>query len=288
MAEVIFGEIFGVRIGQIFASRRELHDANVHRGLMRGIAPGGSSIVLSGGYVDDEDYGEQIIYTGEGGNDLGSGHQIADQTLSGGNLALARNCDEGRLIRVNRGSKLDSHYAPARGYRYDGLYRVESYWQELGQDGYLVWRFRLEEHSEQKTFDTDNLVKGSITPPKGTERPGRAQVTVSRVVRSTVIGDEVKRLHNYTCQICGLRLETPAGAYAECCHIKPLGRPHSGPDTLENVLCLCANCHVLLDKKAILIADDLGIEDTNRSIRQAEGHNVNPDYLAYHRGLIRQ
>ena len=58
MADVIFGSIPGVEVGQHFSDRRELHDANVHRGLMKGIAPAGSSIVLSGGYVDDEDYGD--------------------------------------------------------------------------------------------------------------------------------------------------------------------------------------------------------------------------------------
>ena len=47
----MLGEIPGVEEGRIFRSRQELHEANVHRGLMRGIAPGGHSIVLSGGYV---------------------------------------------------------------------------------------------------------------------------------------------------------------------------------------------------------------------------------------------
>ena len=65
----MFGQIEGVTEGQIFQSRQELHDANVHNGLMRGIGMKGSSIVLSGGYVDDEDLGDEIIYTGEGGRD---------------------------------------------------------------------------------------------------------------------------------------------------------------------------------------------------------------------------
>ena len=64
---VILGAVPGIGVGKTFADRRALHDANVHRGLMRGIAPRGSSIVLSGGYVDDEDFGNLIIYTGEGG-----------------------------------------------------------------------------------------------------------------------------------------------------------------------------------------------------------------------------
>jgi hypothetical protein len=47
---------------------------------MNGIAPNGTSIVLSGGYVDDLDEGDLIVYTGEGGRDPGTGRQIADQS----------------------------------------------------------------------------------------------------------------------------------------------------------------------------------------------------------------
>ena len=80
----MFGEIEGVTEGQIFESRRELHDANVHNWLMRGIGKQGASIVLSGGYVDDEDLGDEIIYTGEGGRDPNTGLQVSDQTLTKG------------------------------------------------------------------------------------------------------------------------------------------------------------------------------------------------------------
>jgi len=54
-------------IGRTFKNRRDLHDSGIHRGLMRGISPGGESVVLSGGYVDDLDEGDLVIYTGEGG-----------------------------------------------------------------------------------------------------------------------------------------------------------------------------------------------------------------------------
>ena len=56
---------------------------------MRGISPSGTSIVLSGGYIDDEDNGTLIVYTGEGGRDPEIGRQVKDQTLTGGNAALA-------------------------------------------------------------------------------------------------------------------------------------------------------------------------------------------------------
>ena len=101
----MFGEIESVTEGQIFESRRELHDANVHNGLMRGIGKQGASIVLSGGYVDDEDLGDEIIYTGEGGRDSNTGLQVGDQTLTKGNKFLEENYRLGNPIRVIRGSQ---------------------------------------------------------------------------------------------------------------------------------------------------------------------------------------
>lgn len=99
----ILGDVPGIGPGMLFRDRQELHEKKLHRGLMRGIAPHGSSIVLSGGYVDDEDLGDVIIYTGEGGRDPNTGRQIADQQLILGNKALAENHLNGIPIRVHRG-----------------------------------------------------------------------------------------------------------------------------------------------------------------------------------------
>ena len=46
-------------------------------------------------------------------------------------------------MRVIRGASLDSFYAPRSGYRYDGLYLVDDYWQAEGRSGFRVWRYRL-------------------------------------------------------------------------------------------------------------------------------------------------
>ena len=47
------------------------------------------SIVMSGGYEDDVDNSEDVVYTGQGGNDLLSTRkQIKDQKMEKGNLAL--------------------------------------------------------------------------------------------------------------------------------------------------------------------------------------------------------
>lgn len=160
----MIGEIEGVIPGQMFSDRRDLHDLGIHRGLMNGIgAVGGESIVLSGGYKDDRDDRETIVYTGEGGRDPKSGHQIADQQMTKGNLALANHYQEGNPIRVCRGYKLDSPYAPKSGYRYDGLYRIDSCWNEHGIDGFLIWRYRLVKIPTQVSDLLLRMIKTHIT-----------------------------------------------------------------------------------------------------------------------------
>jgi hypothetical protein len=85
---------------QQLLDRRSLTGLDGKSNLMNGIAMRCSSIVLSGGYVDDEDLGDVIIYTAVGGRDQRSGRQIADQQLTAGNLALAENHLRGIPIRV--------------------------------------------------------------------------------------------------------------------------------------------------------------------------------------------
>jgi putative restriction endonuclease len=282
----LFGTVAGQYVGKTYVDRKALSRAKVHRPLQAGICggkDGAESIVVSGGYVDDQDYGNLIIYTGHGGRDAKSGLQIADQELIEGNLALARNCLEGFPVRVVRGCEGDPVYSPPSGYRYDGLFRVDEHWQETGRDGFRIWRFRLVALSDD-----------ALRPPEESEDPGgakpadRVESTIQRIVRSSQIAEAVKRLYDHTCQICGIRLTTPAGPYAEAAHIKALGAPHNGPDVYENLLCLCANDHVLFDRGAVYIdsshevrqsADDVSVG----RLRMRPGHVLNDSYIAYHR-----
>jgi putative restriction endonuclease len=276
----VSGEIDGIAEGTLFSSRKELHDAGIHRGLMRGIAPEGNSIVLSGGYIDDVDDGDVIIYTGEGGRDARTSRQIADQTLTGGNLNLARNYKDGIPIRVNRGSNLDSKYAPRSGYKYDGLYRIENYWHEIGRDGFLVWRYRLKKLADSEVMP---VIEIDAPAPEGEISPPRSNVYSTRVIRSSEVGNYVKQLYDYTCQISGVRLDTPTGPYAEACHIRPVGKPHNGPDVPGNVLCLSPNIHVLFDHGAIALTDDLTILGMDSEINVDPRHHLRIDCMEYHR-----
>ena len=88
----VFGEIEGIHVGQIFKDRKELAAAGIHAPPMGGIwgstDEGASSIVLSGGYEDDIDDWNNILYTGQGGQDKPGGKQDADQEFTLGNEGL--------------------------------------------------------------------------------------------------------------------------------------------------------------------------------------------------------
>jgi putative restriction endonuclease len=292
MADRIFGEIAGVPEGSQFHDRRTLAAAGVHRPLQAGISGGGNegadSIVVSGGYEDDEDYGDVLIYTGHGGNDPNTRRQIAAQTLSVGNLALAKSCADGLPVRVVRGVGGHPVHSPATGYRYDGLYFVESYWQEVGRAGFRIWRYRLVKELQS---DTPALASPPIGESTADGPARRVTIEVQRLVRNTPVAQRVKQLHDYRCQVCGERIVTTAGPYAEGAHIRPLGRPHDGPDVQENILCLCPNDHVRFDYGDLLILDDLGIingtGEACGTLRTAPGHVIALEHLAYHRQRFR-
>ncbi|WP_199922976.1 YDG/SRA domain-containing protein [Streptomyces sp. NRRL B-24484] len=288
-----FGAVPGITVGQEFDSREAAAEAGVHRPLQAGIcgtaAHGAESIVVSGGYEDDEDHGDLIIYTGQGGRDERTGQQVRDQELTRGNAALVTSMTTGTPVRVIRGWEGDAAHSPTRGYRYDGLFRVEDHWSEIGRSGYLVWRYRLTQLVETSQGQPQHP-QLPTTPkhPQGRETPVRATTTTQRIVRSTAVAEYVKRIHDYTCQVCGIRLTTSIGAYAEAAHIRGLGRPHAGPDVAANVLCLCPNHHTLFDFGMLIINDDLTVVDcADRSVigrlRVRGAHEVGRQYLAYHR-----
>lgn len=274
------GEIAGFAVGATFRDRAELLHAEVHRQNQAGISyvPQGpaESIVLNEGYEDDVDEGETVTYTGQGGRDPNTGQQIADQDLTRGNAALAVSHSQGSPVRVIRGPKLRSQFAPAAGYRYDGLYFVERYWEDVGRSGFRIWRYRL-----RRDDGTRAPWQPPAMPPAGPAP--RVSGTIQRLVRNTVIGQRVKELHNYRCQVCGTRLETPAGPYAEAAHIQPLGRPHDGPDIEGNLLCLCPNHHVLFDDGAFGVADDFTLIGLAGKLRMVSGHSLQAVFFEYHR-----
>lgn len=279
----VFGEIEGYPEGSTFVSRSELSESGVHRptqaGISGGSAEGADSIVLSGGYEDDEDWGDEILYTGHGGRDPESGRQTGHQALVRGNLALALNHKVGLPVRVVRGAAHSSAHSPREGYRYDGLYRVEDYFRERGQSGFIVWRFLLRRVNPAGTeYESGGAEDASSVAPAK-----RTKTTATRIIRETAIAERVKKLYDFTCQICGTRLVGNTGPYAEAAHIQPLGRPHNGPDILENLLCLCPNCHVLFDFGGIAIDSDHTVIGLGVKLTIHRMHHIGQQFVQYHR-----
>jgi len=279
----VFGEISGIVEGQDFVDRVGLAAAGVHKPTQAGISysekDGADSIVLSGGYADDEDFGDLIVYTGMGGRDPNTGNQIADQKLDRGNQGLAVSMREGLPVRVTRGSTHVNPFSPPTGYRYAGLYQVEDSWHETGMHGYMVWRYRLVKRNQMPRVQV-SLSSAEAEPGGPADRKA---VSVQRIVRDTQIAKAVKTKHACKCQVCGTAIVTPSGLYAEAAHIQPLGRPHNGPDIEANVLCLCPNHHVMFDSGAFRIADDFSLLGLEGVLRRVAQHTIDPVFLTYHR-----
>lgn len=110
----VTGDLPGLEVGCEFHNKCEMQVLGMHRKWLSGIdyvstaaAEDGVSyataVVSSGGYEDDEDDGDELWYTGEGGNDLlSSRRQTAAQRLTKGNLALVGNLEKGLPVRLVR------------------------------------------------------------------------------------------------------------------------------------------------------------------------------------------
>jgi len=283
--KLIFGNIENIDVGQIFENREMLSKARIHGPTMAGIwgreSEGACSIVLSGGYEDDIDELDYIFYTGQGGQDIPGGKQVADQEFVRGNKALMLSCKYSLPIRVTRGHQIKN--GPTKGYRYDGLYYVNKFERVKGKSGYYICRFHL---SSEKQIDIlEKEIKANLKPDY--KRADRAATTVSRIKRDVSLSENIKEIYGYKCQVCNVYLKTPYGAIAIGAHIKGLGKPHNGPDVIENMICLCPNHHEQFDDHGFYIDPNTyeikGLEDfEGKKITLNKKHNIEKSFLKYH------
>ncbi|KAL9998352.1 putative [histone H3]-lysine(4) N-trimethyltransferase [Helianthus debilis subsp. tardiflorus] len=182
------GSIPGVDVGHQFFSRCEMVTVGFHNHWLSGIDYIGASfqqeypnyklpltvaIVMSGQYEDDLDNSEDVVYTGQGGNNLlGNKRQIGDQEMKRGNLGLKNSLDQNVPVRVIRGHQSTTSYV-GKVYTYDGLYKVDKYWAEKGVSGYTVYKFRLKRMEGQPSLVTEQVyfARGRI-PDKVSELRG--------------------------------------------------------------------------------------------------------------------
>lgn len=189
-------------------------------------------------------------------------------------------------VRVIRGHEHRSPYSPPAGYEYAGLYRVAAYWEEIGRSGHRIWRYRLERVQEDVAEPPMSPPSLETSDESATLAP-RQVTTIQRIVRNSAVGQRVKHLHDFRCQVCGEQLVTGAGPYIEAAHIRPLGRPHDGPDHEGNILVLCPNHHVLFDFGALAVTETFHVLNTVTGdvlgeLRCVPRHAIDPVALAYH------
>lgn len=166
----------------------------------------------------------------------------------------------------------------------------------------------LEDVDRQALFERIGLdgytTAGSLLLPSGDESTGasldehgrapgpapRRDATRSVIVRDEALARKVKELEGDQCQVCGKVLRYLNRPYSQAAHIRGLGSPHHGPDELQNLLCLCANCHVLFDGLEIYVDPDGWVRGTRgdrepRLLRRAPRHPVDEAHVGYHRNL---
>lgn len=282
-----FGALEGVSKGDTFPSRKSLGESGVHAPIQSGIwgreKEGACSIVLSGGYENDIDNLDYIKYTGEGGLDSRK-KLVRNQEFTRGNRALQLSFEYNLPVRVSRGYQIPN--GPTEGYRYDGLYYINFVERVKVDKGFFVCRFHLQ--SEDSLGDLEKkLLK---TFKKTYSKTTRVETSVSRIERNVALAEKIKDLYGNRCQVCGVYLKKPTGAISIGAHIKGLGKPHEGPDSIQNMICLCPNHHAQFD------AFSFYIEPTNFEIAGLEGykgkklkvsarHKIDKSFLAYHKSL---
>ena len=181
---------------------------------------------------------------------------------------------------------------------YSEIYReIERIRKDLSGDWHAVVRRTIQQNSSDSQswlenrdmfFSVDGIGKGvwgvrdliDITnnilnqPPIDYSTANRTKYSISRLIRDTELSRRIKKYHNNQCQLCTTQLKIGDNSfYSEGHHIKPLGEPHNGSDTADNIIVLCPNCHVLCDNFKIIL-DQNELERT--------GRKLNKEFIDYH------
>jgi predicted restriction endonuclease len=124
------------------------------------------------------------------------------------------------------------------------------------------------------------------------ELPERLSVTLSKVVRNQKIVEQIKQIYNNRCQICDTSIWLGEERYySEAHHICPLGE-HCGSDTIDNMIALCPNHHVMFDKGVLTIDLNMKIaifKDSNNPLNNSNiiiKHKIDNKNVQYHNDYI--
>lgn len=113
--------------------------------------------------------------------------------------------------------------------------------------------------------------------------PDRIDSVVSRIVRDTATSNALKSKYDFKCQVCGISLPYRDGQhYIEVHHLRPLGRPHDGPDSETNMLVLCPNHHALFDLAVPRFINTRTIEINGKRFTLTFKHKIAQAHIHYY------
>ncbi|KAG6415990.1 hypothetical protein SASPL_123411 [Salvia splendens] len=200
-----FGHIPGIEIGHEFSFRTELAIAGLNNQTFKGIdyvnvdcTPCATSVVDSGRYENKGKEHDILIYSGEGGNSNVFANTSSDQKLVRGNLALVNSMEKEFPVRVIHKRTGPTKFKHLGGmlyvYVYDGLYKVNKYWQERdNQSCKLVYKFELQRLPGQPRIGVipdDREPLPGRRKSHGTDATGRKPVKEVCVVNDISQGKE--------------------------------------------------------------------------------------------------
>lgn len=188
---------------------------------------------------------------------IASYHDIYNQIQ----LTTSRNLTSEWQATIRR--EIENHSSESNNYRGgdDTFYPVEG----IGRG---IWGLR-------EMISIPTIIAIDFEEPN---EPQRVKQYTYRILRDTFLSRSIKALYKNSCQICGESIDIKGNLYAEAHHIKPLGRPHNGPDIAANIIILCPNHHVMFDYGAIPLELDI--------LNIHPDHRISKEFIEYYNQVI--
>lgn len=117
--------------------------------------------------------------------------------------------------------------------------------ENKGEPGVYLIQIDKDKKIEKKIKKTITS-KAKFLPGDLEEPPEKFKSTITRFIRDTKKTIQLKKMYEYTCQVCKLQIKIQNDTYySEVHHIHPL--KEGGDDSFSNMIVLCPNDHMFFD-----------------------------------------